>query len=165
MRASREAEYTEYVLGRLDGLKRVAFLLCRDQQSADDLVQRTITRLYTHWGTARSANSIDAYLRTILMNQFLSDRKSAWSRKVTLVETPADFAGRFADHDAVMDVRQALQALPPRQRATIVLRYYYELNVDEVAKALGVSDGTVKSQTAKAINSLRGTLTAAWSEA
>lgn len=152
-------------MGRLDGLKRVAFLLCRDQQTADDLVQRTITRLYANWRTARRADSIDAYVRTILMNQFLSDRKSAWSRRIRLVETPADFAARASDHDAVLDVRQALQALPPRQLATLVLRFYDELNVEETAKALGVSTGTVKSQTAKGLATLRTTLSTSWSEA
>ena len=84
MRHTREAEYTDYVAARLDWLRRTAFLLCKDSQSADDLVQTAITRLYTHWSKARNAANLDAYTRTILVRVFLAERKSAWSRRVTL---------------------------------------------------------------------------------
>ena len=84
MRGSRDAEYTEYVQSRLPWLRRVAYLLCQDWQSADDLVQSAITRLYTHWGRARDAASIDAYTRTIMVRVFISERRSAWARRVTL---------------------------------------------------------------------------------
>jgi DNA-directed RNA polymerase specialized sigma24 family protein len=84
VRPSREAEYTDYIRGRLPSLRRVAYLLCQDWQRADDLVQTAITRLYTHWGRARNTASIDAYARTILIRTFLAERRSAWSRRVTL---------------------------------------------------------------------------------
>ena len=158
MRSARDAEYTEYVQSRLPWLRRVAYLLCQDWQSADDLVQSAITRLYTHWGRARDAARIDAYVRTILVRCFLAERRSAWSRRVTLVNEHPDAPGRSVDHDAHLDVQAALAALPPRQRVTLVLRFYCDLPVEETARELGCSVGTVKSQTSKGIEALRRAL-------
>lgn len=165
MRSARDAEYTEYVQSRLPWLRRVAYLLCQDWQSADDLVQSAITRLYTHWGKARDAASIDAYTRTIMMRVFISERRSAWARRVTLFPEyhdtfPAydDPPGAQPDHDTSLVVRAALAALPPRQRATLVLRYYCDLPVEMTARELGCTPGTVKSQTAKGLEALRRAL-------
>jgi RNA polymerase sigma-70 factor (sigma-E family) len=158
VRSSREAEFTDYVEARLPWLRRVAYLLCQDWQSADDLVQAGITRLYVNWGRARGATSIDAYARTVLVRTFLAERRSAWARRVTLHGAYPDMPAAAADHDSRLDVRDALASLPPRQRATLVLRYYCDLPVDETAKELGCTPGTVKSQTAKGLIALRRAL-------
>ena len=158
MKASREAEYTEYVQGRLTWLRRTAYLLCQDWPEADDLVQTAITRLYANWGRARDASSLDAYTRAILVRVFLSERRSAWSRRVTVGGGYPEEPAKSPDHDAVMDVRAALSTLPPRQRATIVLRFYCDLPIEDTAQALGVTTGTVKSQTAKGLAALRASL-------
>ena len=155
MRASREAEYTEYVEARLGWLRRTAYLLCQDWQGADDLVQTAITRLYTRWGRARDATSLDAYTRTILVRTFLEERRTPWARRVILPGGCPDRSAPSHDEDARMDVRAALKGLPPRQRATVVLRFYFDLPVEEAAEILGVSPGTIKSQTAKGLASLR----------
>ena len=158
MRVSREAEYTEYVQGRLAWLRRTAYLLCQDWQEADDLVQVAITRLYAHWGRARDAASLDAYTHTILVRVFLAERRSAWHRRVTVESTHREAPSISPDHDALLDVRAALRALPPRQRATVVLRFYCDLPVEDTAEVLGVTAGTVKSQTAKGLAALRASL-------
>jgi RNA polymerase sigma-70 factor (sigma-E family) len=139
-------------------LRRVAYLLCQDWAGADDLVQSAITRLYLHWGKARNAASIDAYTRTILVRIFISERRSGWYRRVLLVEAHHDAPGRYFDHDARLDVRAALATLPPRQRATLVLRFFCDLSVDETARELGCTAGTVKSQTAKGLEAMRRAL-------
>ena len=157
-KASRDFEYTEYVQARLAWLGRVAYLLCQDISAADELVQVTITRLYTRWGKAREATNLDAYTRTIMVREFLGDRRSAWSRRVTPVEQYFDAPDIQDDDDTRLDVRAALAALPPRQRATIVLRFYYDLSVDATAAELGVTPGTVKSQSSKGFEALRRTL-------
>jgi hypothetical protein len=100
MRHTREAEYTDYVAARMDWLRRTAFLLCKDSQSADDLVQTAITRLYTRWGRARNAANLDAYTRTPLVRVFLAERTSAWSRHVTLDAAYQDSPAKDPDHDA-----------------------------------------------------------------
>jgi RNA polymerase sigma-70 factor (sigma-E family) len=158
IRQSREAEYTEYVQARLSWLRRIAYRLTQDWQLADDLTQVAITGLYTHWSRARDASSTDAYARTILVRAFIAERRSPWTRRVQLDGGYPEHAAVTADHDACLDVRAALAALPPRQRATVVLRYCYGLPIDQTAKELGCSEGTVKSQTAKALTALRRAL-------
>ena len=83
----------------------------------------------------------DEYVRTILVRTFLGERRSPWFRRVLLPGVQADGAAVCADPDAVLDVREALAAIPPRQRATLVLRFYCDL--DDAAIVLGYSAGTV----------------------
>jgi len=154
----RDAEFTEYVSARLTTLRRLAYLLCQDWHGADDLVQGAITRLYVHWGRARAVDHTDAYARVILVREFLSERRSPWARRVILREQLPDTVGTVTDHAAVLDVRTALAGLPKRQRATLVLRFYCDLNIDQTAQVLACSPGTVKSQTAKGLDSLRRAL-------
>jgi RNA polymerase sigma-70 factor (sigma-E family) len=156
--ASRDAEYTAYVCARLPSLRRLAMLLCQDWQRADDLVQATITQLYVHWGRASAADHTDAYARTILIREFAHERRSGWARRVRLSGEVTESPAAAVDHEAALDLRTAVAALPPRQRATLVLRYYCDLNVDQSAEVLSCSPGTVKSQTAKALHALRGAL-------
>jgi RNA polymerase sigma-70 factor (sigma-E family) len=160
--SGREADYVAYVEGRQASLRRLAYLLCRDWHSADDLVQVTVTRLFTHWPRASRMDNIDAYVRTILVRAFLAERRSPWFRRVLLPGVPADRAATCADPDAVLDVREALAAIPPRQRATLVLRFYCDLDVEQAAIMLGCSPGTVKSQTSKGLAALRRMLEPAW---
>ena len=156
--SSRDDEYTEYISARMMSLRRTAFMLCQDWHRADDLVQAAITRLYVHWGRARAADHIDAYARTVLVHEFLDERRSAWARRVSLDARVTQVPAVAADHDALLDLRVALAAVPPRQRATLVLRFYCDLNVEQTAQVLGCSPGTVKSQTVKGLAALRRTL-------
>jgi RNA polymerase sigma-70 factor (sigma-E family) len=160
--SERRAEYVEYVEGRLASLRRLAYLLCRDWHGADDLVQVTVTRLFTHWPRAARMDNTDAYVRTILVRAFLAERRSPWFRRVLLPGVQPDQAAIGADPDAVLDVREALAAIPPRQRATLVLRFYCDLDVEQAASVLGCSPGTVKSQTSKGLAALRRMLEPAW---
>lgn len=155
MSVRRDAEFTEYVQARLAWLRRVAYLLCQDWDRADDLVQAAVTRLYVHWGQARSADRIDGYVRGILVREFLGVRRSAWARRVVLAGPVPDSAVLTDDRDVALDLRGALARLPPRQRATLVLRFYCDLSVDQAAQVLGCAPGTVKSQTAKGLGALR----------
>jgi DNA-directed RNA polymerase specialized sigma24 family protein len=97
-----------------------------------------------------------------LVRAFLSERRSPWFRRVLLSGVQADRAAVYADPDAVLDVREALAAIPPRQRATLVLRFYCDLDVEQAAIVLGCSAGTVKSQTSKGLAALRRMLEPAW---
>ena len=158
MSGSRDAEYTEYVAARLSSLRRLAAVLCDDWQRADDLVQAALVKLYVHWGRVQAASHTDAYARTVLVREFIHERRSAWVKRVRLSGGVAEVPAAVVDHDAVLDVRAAVAALPARQRATLVLRFYCDLNVDQVAEVLGCSPGTVKSQTARALGSVRRAL-------
>ena len=159
MSGSRDTEYTEYVTARLSSLRRLAAVLCGgDWQRADDLVQSTLAKLYVHWGRVRAADHADAYARSVLVREFIHERRSSWAKRVSLSGEVIDGPAAAVDQDAVLDLRAAVAALPARQRATLVLRFYCDLNVDQSAAILGCSPGTVKSQTARALDSVRRAL-------
>ncbi len=155
MTQPRDAEFADFVATREASLRRLAILLCRDWHRADDLVQAAITKLYVHWPKARAADNIDAYVRAILIREFLEERRSSWIRRVTLTSQLPDRSAAAPDPETALDLQAAIAALPPRQRATLVLRFYCDLPVEQAAQVLGCTSGTVKSQTAKAITSLR----------
>ncbi|MFG3056765.1 SigE family RNA polymerase sigma factor [Kitasatospora sp. NPDC048239] len=155
---ARDEEFTEYVASRSGWLRKVAYLLCGDWHRADDLVQESVTKLYVNWSRAGRVENVDGYARKVLVNTFLAEQRSPWWRRTTRSGIEADAAGVSVDLDASLDLRQALAALPPRQRATVVLRYYCDLTVDQAADALGCSSGNVKSQTSRGLETLRTTL-------
>jgi RNA polymerase sigma-70 factor (sigma-E family) len=154
----RDAEYSEYVAARLSSLQRLAAVLCDDWQRADDLVQATLIKLYVRWGRVRAATHPDAYARAVLVRESIHERRSVWVKRVSLSGGVSDSPAAAVDQDAVLDLRAAVAALPPRQRATLVLRFYCDLSVDQAAQILGCSPGTVKSQTARALGSVRRAL-------
>jgi RNA polymerase sigma-70 factor (sigma-E family) len=158
MKAARDAEFADYVAARMPSFRRLAVLLCHDWQRADDLVQAAITKLYVHWHRAKTADHMDAYVRAIVVREFLDDRRSSWVKRVALGGLLPDAAVVSRDPDLAMDLDAALALLPPGQRATLVLRFYSDLSVEQSAEILGCSAGTVKSQTAKALDSLRSLL-------
>jgi len=155
MTTSRDAEFADFVAARESSLRRLAILLCQDWHRADDLVQAAITKLYVHWPKAKAADSMDAYVRAIVVREFLDERRSSWIRRVTLTSQLPDRPAPGIDPETALDIQAAIAGLPPRQRATLVLRFYCDLSVEQAAQVLGCTPGTVKSQTAKALNSLR----------
>ena len=160
MTSQRDADYSEYVEFRLPALRRLALVLCQDRHRADDLVQQAIIRVYVHWAKASAAGNTDAYVNAILVREFLHERRSGWTRRVSVTDQVPEAPILTADRDGLMDLQAAVAALPRGQRATLVLRYYCDLNIDQTAAALGCSTGTVKSQTAKALTALRSRLNA-----
>ena len=150
-----DGEYVTYVRGRLTWLRKVAYLLCHDWHRADDLVQITITSLYLHWRKVRAADNIDGYVRRTLIHTFLSERRSRWASRVTLLAQPPEATSPASDDVTRIALRTALAAIAPRQRAVLVLRFYCDLSVEATADALGCSAGTVKSQSARGLVALR----------
>jgi RNA polymerase sigma-70 factor (sigma-E family) len=156
MRQAEEDEYREFVVPRLDRWRRTAYLLCRDWHGADDLVSITLARLYRSWSRARQADNLDAYVRAMLTNAFLDEGRRPWRREEPS-EAPPDRADP-SPYPPVVDraeLAALLTALPRRQRAVVVLRFYCDMPVVEVAELLGVSVGTVKSQAARGLEILR----------
>jgi RNA polymerase sigma-70 factor (sigma-E family) len=151
----REPEFDDYVGARLSALRQLAFVLSRDWHQADDVVQAALTKLYLHWPKARAATSVDAYARTIVIREFLRLQRSSWARLVSVTSLLPDRPGKASDPDAALDLGAALATLPVRQRATLVLRFYCDLSVEQSAQVLGCTPGTVKSQTAKALQAMR----------
>ncbi|MEU4238294.1 SigE family RNA polymerase sigma factor [Actinoplanes sp. NPDC026619] len=155
VRADWEDQFVEYFRVRAQSLRRLAYSLCGDWHTAEDLVQLTFVRLYRRWAGIRH-ESVDAYARQILVNAFLTHRRAR--RRESLMADPPDREAGGADPAEKLAVRRALAQLAPRQRAAVVLRYLEDLPVAEVAALLGITEGTVKSQTARAIQSMRASL-------
>ncbi|GAA5181166.1 SigE family RNA polymerase sigma factor [Rugosimonospora acidiphila] len=155
MQARAKQEYVDYVTARLPSLRKLAFLLCGDEHRADDLVQQTITKLYVRWQRTSAMEHLDQYVRTMLVRTFVDEKRRPWSRVGLVAEVPdAPMPG----DDRVenwMVLRKALARTPRRQQAVLVLRFLYDQSVEDVARALNCSEGTVKSQTSRGLATLR----------
>lgn len=153
----RDHDYTTYVTAQLPWLRKLAYLLTQDWHRADDVVQTAITQLYRHWHRVSRMDNPDGYARTVLVRAFLGERRR-WGSRVRLTADPPDVPAGAEDQASRIAVRTALASVPPRQQATLVLRYYCDLSVEQVAQVLRCSPGTVKSQTARGLDALRRAL-------
>ncbi|MER7131162.1 SigE family RNA polymerase sigma factor [Streptosporangium saharense] len=148
------ADFEGYVAQRSDRLLRTAYLLCRDWGQAEDLTQTALAKAWLAW--RRVGEDPDPYVYRILANTHASWWRRRWRAEVpteTLPESAVDDpAGGFGVRD---DLRTALAALPAKQRAVLVLRYYADLPDRRIAEILGCSAVTVRSQAARALAKLR----------
>ncbi len=150
----------ELASDRFTALKRQAFLLCEDDGQAEDLVQDALVRALGRPLRAPLPGSAEAYVRVIMVRLFLdrTRRQIRWDRLAPLLarnETATDHAERVVDRELLSS---ALSVLSSRQRACIVLRYYEDLPVPQIAGVLGVSEGTVKRYLSEALTRLAGRL-------
>jgi RNA polymerase sigma-70 factor (sigma-E family) len=156
---TRDAEFSEYVAAHRGRLVRTARLLTAgDHAAAEDVVQTALTRLYVHWPRVRRADDPVAYGFRTLTNAFLDDQRRAHRRREVLVDESPDSPQQGTDHETRSVVLGALRHLAPRQRAVVVLRHFLQYDVAATAQALGCTEGTVKSQNAKALSRLRDLL-------
>ena len=157
MSGSDEDAFRAFALSRRPALRRTAFLLCGDWHQADDLVQTSLVKLYVAWPRVRTSGPPDAYAHRTLVRCFLDERRRPWRRE-SPVDTIAESATAVWADDEQADLGSALARLPRRQRATLLLRFWLDMSVTQTAEALGCSEGTVKSQTARALATLRNLL-------
>ncbi|OLF16008.1 SigE family RNA polymerase sigma factor [Actinophytocola xanthii] len=161
MKRSDEAAFREYVSARMESMRRLAYLLCQDWHTADDLVSISITKLYRHFPRLRDDPRIDGYVRRILLRVWLDERRRPWRREEpteVLPEVVSSVEHGVVERSGLLDL---LEGMPPRRRAAVVLRIYCDLSVEETAEILGCSTGTVKSQTARGLDGLRARALAA----
>lgn len=164
----RDAAFARYVASRQHALLRTAVLLTGDLHSGEDLLQTALSRLYPAWHRIERREALDAYVRRIMINQHTAWWRRTWRRRETTVD-PADLvpdqrrggargAERAGPEAAVVErtaLWQIVQTLPPRQRATVVLRFYEDLSEAQTAEVMGCSVGTVKAATSRALAKLR----------
>jgi RNA polymerase sigma-70 factor (sigma-E family) len=156
-RGARDADFAAYLAARRASLLRTAYLLTGNRHDAEDLVQTAFAKLYLSWDKVRDRGSMDGYLRTILVNEHNSLWRRAWKRREHSAEHRVLDSAVHDEYDegsrsALWDI---VQTLPRKARAVVVLRYYEELSEAETAAILGVTVGTVKSQTSRALATLR----------
>ena len=152
----RDEEFAEYYAARGSHMRKTAYLLCGDWDLAQDLTQTAFVKLYQVWWRVSRKDVLDKYTRQVLLRTFLDERRRPWRRERTSGD---DVVLDRPVHDPVVTDRialwAALEAVPRRQRATLVCRFWLDLSVEETADALGCGTGTVKSQTARGLVALR----------
>ena len=154
-----EAAFVEFAEAVRGQLRRTAYLLCGDWEQASDHVQEGLIRVYVAWPRLTRAGREHGYARKAVVSAFLDHARRRSSTEVPAepdhnVPSGQDVAESVALRAALMS---ALVELPPRQRACLVLRYFDDLSVADTAAILGCGEGTVKSQTSRALASLRST--------
>jgi RNA polymerase sigma-70 factor (sigma-E family) len=157
-RPDDDAEFADFFGASWPRLFRTTYAVAGDRASAEDALQSAYARAYASWRRVRAAEHPEAYVRRMAVNEVLNVRRRSWWRaEQAHAELPEPLPEPepepgAADGDAVW---AAVRALPPRQRAVVVLRYYEGLSEAEIADALGCSRGTVKSQAYDALRNLR----------
>ena len=160
--SERVESFDEAVRSNERRLLRLALMLSGGAHSAEDLVQTVLARAHRRWDRIGALEHPEAYLRTMVVNEFLSWRRVLRNREQPLAELPErpaaeDISLRQAQRDAAW---RMLAKLPRQQRAVLVLRFYEDLPDDEIAAVLGCSASTVRSNAARGLASLRAGLPA-----
>ncbi len=153
----RDPAFSAYVSARRAQLFRTACLLCGDPHRAEDVVQDTLARLYANWPRVARADNVEGYVRRILVNSHYSDRRRPWRREAAAMPADLPLEPGLAPEDADA-IWSAIRKLPLGQRKVVVLRHIWDRSVEETAADLGISPGTVKSQTSDALGTLRRSL-------
>lgn len=155
--ARDESAFSDFVQARSTALLRTAYLLTGDRGLAEDLLQTALAKTYVAWERIRDPEAVESYVRRILVTTATSWwRRKAWQAErptgVTFDRAVNSEADQIDERDRVWS---AVKCLPAGQRAVVVLRFYEDQSEAEIARLLGCSTGTVKSQCAKAMTKLR----------
>lgn len=154
VRVDAAEDFRQFVAARQRALLRTGWLLTGTWHGAEDLVQAALLRSWPHWSRVGGGADGEAYVRRVMINQALSWRRRRWNNEVPTEEMP-ERASPTSDGDVALVLLTAIRQLPARQRAVVVLRYFDDLTEAQTAAILRCSVGTVKSQTSKAMTSLR----------
>lgn len=152
--SERDWDFAAFFEGHYAAACRYATVLCGSRTEGEELAQQAFVRVYARWSKVRSETA-EAYMRTTLTRLFLDTKRRGRAReKATeeLPEVPVEAKHVVLERDLIS---AALGRLPKKQRAVVLLRFVYDLSVDEVAATLGCSSGTVRSQASRGLAALR----------
>ena len=147
-------EFTEFAAAASPRLRRTAFLLCGDWHVAEDLTQATLAKVFVAWRRISRRDAAFSYATRTLANTYLAARRRRRVNEL-LTGRPPDGPADSGTPELRIIVLDALATLPPKARAVVVLRYWEDLSVEQVAVLLGCSPGNVKSQSARSLDKLR----------
>jgi RNA polymerase sigma-70 factor (sigma-E family) len=156
--AERDVAFAEYYRNRAEVMRGTAYLLCGDWHRAEDLVQNAFTKLYLAWDRVSRHEVLDGYLRRIIVRGYFDQRRRGWWHRERVPGTVPEQADRVDGAEDRLVLLRALARLPRRQRAVLVLRYWEDLPVAEVAGLLNCAPGTVKSQASRGLQTMRDLL-------
>ncbi|BEP16146.1 SigE family RNA polymerase sigma factor [Acidothermaceae bacterium B102] len=152
----RDEEFTAYARVSASRLRDTAYLMCRDWHLADDLTQTALAKLYVAWSRVSQAEDVDAYARKVLLRSFLDHRRHRWTAEVTTAAVPEVPGGESPD--LRLTLVDALALLRPQDRAILVLRYWEDYSVEQVASLLEIREGAVRTRSNRALAKLREVL-------
>ena len=160
---TREEDFRAFVVARMPALFRTAYLLTGDHGHAEDLVQTALAKTYVAWSRVLDSGALEAYVRRTMVTTYTSwRRRRHWAMEVTTDELPHPDRSVAAEGlDAQLpddELWTALNRLPPKQRAVVILRFYEDLSVEEVARLLDCPEGSVKNWSHRALATLRTSL-------
>jgi RNA polymerase sigma-70 factor (sigma-E family) len=159
--SSMEEEFREFVAARSAALLRTAYLLAGDWATAEDLLQTALTKTYLAWKRLGEIEAVEPYARRVLVNTATSWWRRRWHGEKPTEVLPEQAAPDQLEEQLERDVLwRHVKALPARQRAVLVLRFYEDMSEAQTAALLNISTGTVKSQTSRALATLRQRLAA-----
>jgi RNA polymerase sigma-70 factor (sigma-E family) len=158
MRAGDDADFREFARARALVLRRTAYLLCGDWHLAEDLVQNALVKLYRVWPKISRRGPVDNYARQVLLRCWLDERRRPWRHRERRDGVVPDQPSPALETGISAPLLRALAEVPPKQRAAVVLRYCADLPAADVAEVLRCSEGTVRSQAARGLETLRGVL-------
>jgi RNA polymerase sigma-70 factor (sigma-E family) len=151
-----DQQLADYVSARWPALVRYATVVCGDAVEGEELAQAALVRVASRWWLLRDRDNIDAYVRTAIVRGHLNVRHRLRHREQRVAEPPQVVGADSTEGiGRGVDIRRALAALPPRQRAVLALRYLDDMSEAQAAEVLGCSVGTIKSQASKALATLR----------
>ena len=155
---TQQGTFEEHAAQAWSSMYRYAYLLAGNHADAEDIAQQTLVKAYRSWARVQESASPAAYLRRMVTNTFLSGKRPMSRRLEVLTDAPPERSGTPQGAESRWALWPHVTALPPRQRAVIVLRYYEDLSEQEIAETLGCSRGTVKSSAHHALKALRAAM-------
>ncbi|WP_329018493.1 SigE family RNA polymerase sigma factor [Micromonospora rifamycinica] len=157
MRAEDEQAFREFVTAQMPSLRKLAYVTCGDWHAAEDAVANAMVKLYPRW---RRLERPDLYVKTMVYRAAIDETRRPWRRERSAGDAMPDVALRdpAGATDERMRLRAALDTVPARQRAAVVLRHYLGLSLEDTAGVLDCTVGTAKSQASRGLAKLREAL-------
>jgi RNA polymerase sigma-70 factor (sigma-E family) len=148
-------DFTTWVNARRPSLWRSAWLLTGGLQRGEDLLQTTLLKVWPRWSRVVAGGDPEPYVRRVMYHTYLAWWRRSWNAEVPTRDVPEEIERHTGASTASADLAAALALLTRAQRAVVIARFYEDLSVAETARQLGISEGTVKSQTSRALAALR----------
>lgn len=159
MKAQDEQAFREFVTSQMASLRKLAYMTCGDWHAAEDAVSNALVKLYPRW---RKLERPDLYVKTMVYRAAIDEKRRPWRRERAAGDAMPDVALRdlTAATDERLRLRAALEAVPPGQRAAVILRHYLGLSLEDTAGVMECNVGTAKSQASRGLAKLRELLAA-----